>query len=217
MMSLPNELQEDVNGTKQHTMDTLEFFMMVGKLKRVVRTGWMNHEVKQPESVADHMYRMSMMALMLDSEESKVDKNRCIKIAIVHDLAECIVGDITPYEGISKEEKHRREEEAMVHLKTLVHNENVAEEIMSLWMEYNDQKTPEAIVVKDIDRFEMILQAFEYEVDEKRGSQLQSFFNGTRGQFRHSKVKEWVSCLHERRERFLSDSSRKDDDRKSVQ
>ncbi len=30
-------------------------------------------------------------------------------MALVHDLAECLVGDITPYCGVSKEEKHRRE------------------------------------------------------------------------------------------------------------
>ena len=65
--------------SNSHAKKTL--FILVCKqlidFQRVVRTGWMNHEVKQPESVADHMYRMSMMALMLDSEESKVDKNRC--------------------------------------------------------------------------------------------------------------------------------------------
>lgn len=35
---------------------------------------------------------------------------RCIKLALVHDMAECIVGDIAPADNVSKAEKHRREE-----------------------------------------------------------------------------------------------------------
>lgn len=46
--------------------------------------------------------------------------NRCMELAIVHDMAECIVGDITPICGISQEEKHRREEEAMERLADLI-------------------------------------------------------------------------------------------------
>jgi putative hydrolase of HD superfamily len=38
-----------------------------------------------------------------------IDRERCLRMALVHDLAECIVGDITPHMGISKEDKHRRE------------------------------------------------------------------------------------------------------------
>ena len=39
---------------------------------------------------------------------------RCIKIALVHDMAECIVGDITPMDGITKEEKNKLEEVSTV-------------------------------------------------------------------------------------------------------
>ena len=39
----------------------LNFFSVVGKLKTTLRTGWVDHKVPQPESVADHMYRMTML------------------------------------------------------------------------------------------------------------------------------------------------------------
>ncbi|RHY95742.1 hypothetical protein DYB37_005520 [Aphanomyces astaci] len=52
----------------------------------------------QLKSVADHMYRMAMCTLLLDGDSS-LDKTRCIKMAIVHDLAESFVGDITPHDG----------------------------------------------------------------------------------------------------------------------
>jgi putative hydrolase of HD superfamily len=53
------------------------------------------------------MYRMGLMAMVLESPN--LDMNRCGQMALVHDLAESIVGDITPWCGIDKEEKHRLE------------------------------------------------------------------------------------------------------------
>lgn len=44
---------------------------------------------------------------------------RCMELALIHDLAECIVGDITPYCGVTIEEKHKREREAMAELAQL--------------------------------------------------------------------------------------------------
>ena len=57
------------------------------------------------ESISDHMYRMSVIA-MLCPPEHKVDKDRCIKLAIVHDMAEALVGDITPPDKIEKGRRH---------------------------------------------------------------------------------------------------------------
>uniref|UniRef100_A0ABI7XGV5 HD domain containing 2 n=1 Tax=Felis catus TaxID=9685 RepID=A0ABI7XGV5_FELCA len=75
---------------------------------RVPRTGWVYRNVQSPESVSDHMYRMAIMALVTKDEH--LNKDRCIRLALVHDMAECIVGDIAPADNIPKEEKHRREE-----------------------------------------------------------------------------------------------------------
>eukprot|EP00983_Pelagomonas_calceolata_P125727 1161231-Pelagomonas_calceolata.AAC.6 len=51
--------------------------------------------------------------MSLIAGDAGVDQNRCIKMAIVHDVAEAIVGDITPHCKVSKEEKKRMEEEAI--------------------------------------------------------------------------------------------------------
>eukprot|EP00794_Sanderia_malayensis_P012264 gene12265-13529_t len=169
--------------------NVLEFLMLVGQLKNVKRTGWINHEVKSPESVADHMYRMAIMTFLLKNDNKEIDSTRCLKLAVVHDLAECIVGDITPSDPMGKEEKHRREKQAMEHLASLVSME-VGSELQELYevsacsfLEYENQATDEARAVKDLDRFEMILQAFEYEKAESRFGDLQDFFNSTKGRF----------------------------------
>ncbi|XP_016121352.1 HD domain-containing protein 2-like, partial [Sinocyclocheilus grahami] len=156
----------------------LQFMKLVGQLKRVPRTGWVYRNIKHPESVSDHMYRMSMMALTI--KDITVSKERCMKLALVHDLAECIVGDIAPADNVSKAEKHRREKEAMVHITGLL-DDGLRKEIYSLWEEYETQSSPEAKLVKELDQLEMILQAHEYEELERKPGRLQEFFTSTEG------------------------------------
>nr|XP_060472555.1 5'-deoxynucleotidase HDDC2 isoform X3 [Panthera onca] len=108
----------------------LQFLRLVGQLKRVPRTGWVYRNVQSPESVSDHMYRMAIMALVTKDEH--LNKDRCIRLALVHDMAECIVGDIAPADNIPKEEKHRREEEAMKQLTQLL-PEDLRKELDGLW------------------------------------------------------------------------------------
>uniref|UniRef100_A0A493T5S8 5'-deoxynucleotidase HDDC2 n=1 Tax=Anas platyrhynchos platyrhynchos TaxID=8840 RepID=A0A493T5S8_ANAPP len=154
----------------------LAFLRLLGQLKRVPRTGWVYRNVAKPESVSDHMYRMAVMALV--SEDKNLNKDRCIRLALVHDMAECIVGDIAPADNISKEEKHRREEAAMKQLTQLL-SEDLKKEIYELWEEYENQCTAEAKFVKQLDQCEMILQAFEYEELENTPGRLQDFYDST--------------------------------------
>ncbi|KAI5090780.1 HD domain-containing protein 2 [Silurus meridionalis] len=179
----------------------LQFMKLVGQLKRVPRTGWVYRNVKQPESVSDHMYRMAMMALTL--QDPSVNRERCMKLALVHDLAECIVGDIAPADNISKAEKHRREKEAMVHITGLL-DEDLRKEMYRLWEEYETQSSPEARVVKELDQLEMILQAHEYEELEGNPGRLQEFFNSTEGRFHHPEVLALVKSLNEERARHMT-------------
>ncbi|XP_064196184.1 HD domain-containing protein 2 isoform X2 [Anguilla rostrata] len=174
----------------------LQFMKLIGQLKRVPRTGWVYRNVKQPESVSDHMYRMSMMALTIT--DRNVNRDRCMKLALVHDMAECIVGDIAPADNISKTEKHRREEEAMKHLTGLL-QEDLRKEIYELWTEYEQQSSPEARLVKELDQLEMILQAHEYEELEHTPGRLQEFFDSTQGRFHHPEVLQLVKSLNEER------------------
>ena len=180
--------------------DLLKFMSLVGKLKSTKRTGWVYRGVKSPESVSDHMYRMAIMSFLLTGREegTSINRDQCIKLALVHDMAECIVGDITPFDGVSKEEKHKREKQTMEYLSSLV-GEEVGKEFLQLWQEYEAQETEEAKFVKDLDRFEMILQAHEYEDSEEKPGWLQEFFDVTKEKFNHPIVKDWVQELNKLR------------------
>jgi len=142
------------------------------------------------------MYRMALMALIADDIPA-VNRERCIKIAIVHDIAEAIVGDITPSDGIPKAEKSRREQEALDEMCEVLGGGATAEEIKGLWEEYENNSSAEANLVKDFDKVEMILQALEYE--KEHGKVLDEFFLSTAGKFQTEIGKSWAAEVNGRR------------------
>ena len=82
---------------------------------------------------------------------------------------------------VSAEEKQRRE---MLAFTELVENlpESLAMDLLIPFRRYENQEPGDlnAIITKDYDKFDMILQAFEYEKKEKRGKFLQQFFDSTK-------------------------------------
>lgn len=139
--------------------DKLALFRKIGELKKIKRSGWIRHNIPEPESVADHSFRTAFIAMML-GDVLKVDTLKLIKMALIHDLGEVIAGDITPYDGIVREEKRRKEEEGLRQLLEGVPNGN---EYIALWKEYEEQKSEEGIILKNIDKLEMAVQALEYQ------------------------------------------------------
>ncbi|XP_057809924.1 uncharacterized protein LOC131024432 isoform X1 [Salvia miltiorrhiza] len=175
----------------------IDFLTLCHRLKSTKRKGWLNHGIKGPESIADHMYRMSLMALIADDAPG-VNRERCIKIAIVHDIAEAIVGDITPSDGVPKHEKSRMEQEALDEMCKVLGGGMRADEIQELWQEYETNSSLEANLVKDFDKVEMILQALEYETAE-HGKILDEFFLSTAGKFQTEIGKRWAAEIISRR------------------
>jgi hypothetical protein len=103
------------------------------RLQTTPRTGWVRSGVREPESIADHMYRMSIMAMTM-AGSTEYDQQRLIKLAIVHDLAEAIVGDIAPSDNVSKEDKHQREAAALEKIVAMLGASTAAaQEILELW------------------------------------------------------------------------------------
>ena len=150
-------------------MQLLDFFTAIGKLKEIKRTGWVRCGVKNPESVAGHSFRMATMALML-GKKLECDIDRLVKICLVHDLHESICGDLIldfskyypEFKGLDPKEKKQREFVAFEELKKILGKEN-SEEFTELWTEFENQKTKEAKIAKELDVLEMLLQASEYE------------------------------------------------------
>lgn len=181
----------------------LDFMCLMGKLKHLKRTGWVRHNVSAPECIADHMYRMGIMAMLF--ADSSLNKERMVKLALVHDMAEAIVGDITPHCGVAKDEKYRLEREAMGTIRAMLAGLPAADEFEELWLEYEKGETPEARVVGQIDKFDMYLQAHEYEASQ--GLDLSEFFRGAETTVQHPEMRQWLAELLARRQQPPSASS----------
>ncbi|ANB13157.1 hypothetical protein AWJ20_1439 [Sugiyamaella lignohabitans] len=185
----------------------LIFLHIIQFLKRTKRTGWVNFDVEGPESIADHMYRMGIICMLTGNEE--LNSSRCVKIALVHDMAESLVGDITPVDNVSKEEKHRREYETIVYLRDLLkpYNAKAAQEIYDLWNEYENISSPEARFVKDVDKFELLVQAYEYEQQHNKTKDLSDFVH-VRKQIKTPEVQSWADTILKQREGFWQGTPR---------
>ncbi|KAF2196078.1 hypothetical protein GQ43DRAFT_485226 [Delitschia confertaspora ATCC 74209] len=150
------------------TNSPVSFFHLLERLKTTPRAGWCRFKIHHGESISDHMYRMSILTMMAPSSlSSRLNIPRCTKMALIHDMAESLVGDITPVDGVTKPEKNRRETEAMDYIcNTLLGKWNGGlngQELKEIWQEYEDSETLESKFVHDIDKMELILQMLEYE------------------------------------------------------
>ena len=137
-------------------LQVLDFLRAAEALKTASRSGYTS--AGERESVAEHTWRLCLMALVLRPGFPEVDFAKLIRICIVHDLGEAIGGDVPAPEqarrGASKSADERRD------LLTLVASLPVAQrdEIVALWDEYEAGATPEARLAKGLDKLETILQ-----------------------------------------------------------
>lgn len=86
-------------------MNMNNFAALAGLVTKVKRTGWLRYlPASECESVGDHSAKIAFISLALRGIEG-VDHLKCLQMALIHDVAEGIVGDFTPYCGVSAEEK----------------------------------------------------------------------------------------------------------------
>jgi putative hydrolase of HD superfamily len=141
---LPDELER-----------VLTFLRAAERLKTVSRSGWTS--AGQPESVAEHTWRLCLMAMLLYGRTPGIDLARLLKICLIHDLGEAISGDVPA--PTQKAGTHKAGQER-VDLLALTDSLPAAlqREILELWDEYEAAGSPEAKLAKGLDKLETILQ-----------------------------------------------------------
>lgn len=152
------------------------------------------------------MYRMSLLTFFAPPTLApRLDLNRCMKMCLIHDMAESLVGDITPVDGVPKPEKNRREAETMNYLTRdllgNVYGGAAGEEMRAIWQEYEDSETLESRFVHDLDKMELLLQMVEYE--KRAGGRLDlGEFAYVATKFALPETREWADALLKDREKF---------------
>ena len=136
-------------------------------LKELERAGWVRHGIAQPESVAAHSWGVAWLVLVLLPPH--LDRERALAYAVLHDLPEVRVGDLTPADGVPPLEKVTRERVAAQSLLS------DRPDLLALWESYEAQDDPEARFVHELDRLDMALQAVRY--SSSRGPVLTEFLD----------------------------------------
>ncbi len=174
----------------------IDFFNTSAKLKKIPRQGWIDKlSLNTPESVADHTFSMAMIG-MIFSDLEDYNTEKILKIILLHDLAESVIGDITPQQ-ILKEQKIELENNAM---KEILSNlpDRLQKQYTALWMEYQLNYSKEAQLVHQIDKLEMALQAKIYSNEGYSKDSLDSFFNTAKNEITNPKLIELLKKILER-------------------
>ena len=171
------------------------FIEKVLELKDVPRQGWKEKlEMNNPESVADHSYSTTVMS-MIFSDLAGLNNEKIIRMALLHDLAESIIGDITP-NSITKNEKIIKENIAMKQILKNLPNK-IAKQYFEIWNEYQKNSSEESKLLHDIDKLEMALQAKFYQNKGISKEKLETFFNTAMKEIKNKNLRNILSNFME--------------------
>lgn len=143
--------------------NVIKFYNLAATLKDKIRSGWKLWHVSKErlESVAEHIYGTCILAIAIESEfEVNIDLNKVLKMLVLHELEEIIIGDITTYDNISKEEKIKMGKLAV---SQVLDNLIKKDEYENLLDEFNNHKTNESKFAYECDKLEASLQAKLYD------------------------------------------------------
>jgi len=139
----------------------LEFLRAAERLKVTTRSAYTSEG--RAESVAEHSWRVCLMALVLRDEFPGIDLGKLIAMCVIHDLGEAIGGDVPAPEQaarLARDPTASKAAQEREDLLTLVAPlpAHVRAEITALWDEYESATTREARIAKALDKLETILQ-----------------------------------------------------------
>jgi putative hydrolase of HD superfamily len=170
--------------------NTLDFLFEIGKLKETSRLYWKLRKVKNPETVASHMFDLALMAWVFNKEKS-LNMEKLLKMALCHEMSAVYTGDTTPYDRIlpknkkdkkeilkkwpriSKEKKQKiflsdyREEKGAMEKLTKKLEPSLSNEMIQLWKEYRTKSSREGYLLSQLNVLAVLIQAILYERIDK--------------------------------------------------
>ena len=136
----------------------IKFFLHIENLKTVKRKGWtIKSKVKEVESVAEHSYAATSIVMII-SDLVGLNTEKVMKMMLIHDLPEGIIGDLVPGENANKD---MDEEEA---IRSILGSlpDKMQIDYTEIWNEFKMNKTKESQLVHEIDKLELIIQLSLY-------------------------------------------------------
>jgi putative hydrolases of HD superfamily len=145
------------------TPDLIRAYFEFNHLKHLYRQGWLRRGLppERCETVAEHTFATALLVMLLcDAAYPGLDCGRALRMALIHDLGEVYAGDFTPADAVTRAEKHHLERAGVAHILGSLPG---GDSYQALWDDFEAGHTPEARLVRQVDRLEMALQAAVYE------------------------------------------------------
>ena len=137
----------------------LDILAVAERLKSVPRHAYTS--AGRRESVAEHSWRLALMAMLTADEFPDLDMDRVIRMCLIHDLGEAFTGDIPTFE---KTDRHRDTEDRLLQDWVTGFPEHQREEFRALLAEMEAQTTDEARLYKALDKLEAVIQHNEGDI-----------------------------------------------------
>ncbi len=138
----------------------LAVMQVLEKLKCNTRHSWTSSN--RQESVAEHSFRLAVMALLLTDEFPKVDMQKVMKMCLIHDFGEAVTGDVPAF---LKTEADEAEEQKAIESILSMFPDAMRNEYAELYREMEELKTEEALLYKAFDKLEAVIQHNEASID----------------------------------------------------
>ncbi len=152
-------LTTDINN--KDLQKRLSFIAEAGKLQTIIRQTYL-HDSKRYENSAEHSWHLILMAIVLkDYANENIDLTKVIKMLAIHDLGEIYGGDTFLY-AETRDEAGIGEREALHKLLENTPND-IKEEILDLWEEFEAKETAEAKFAESLDRFQPTIKNLQAE------------------------------------------------------
>lgn len=168
----------------------IKFINLNNSLKSKVRTGWDDEHwnIKgEREKIAEHVVGTIGLAIAFDMySDTKVDISKVVTMLALHEIGEIIIGDITPFDNVTKAEKKKIEHVAMKEVLASLKNKD---ELFNLLLEFDEQETAEAKFAHMCDKLEADIQSkiyyekgLHHDLDDQKNNVV----------FRNEKAKEML-------------------------
>ena len=147
---------------EQKIRNILQFYLLANELKDKIRSGWKawNIDRERVESVAEHIYGTCILAIAIDSEFNlNVDIYKVVMMLVLHEIEEIKIGDLTPFDKVTKEEKRKLGKQAV---EEILHNLNKKVKYIDLIEEFERMQTKESVFAKMCDKLEADIQCKIY-------------------------------------------------------
>lgn len=155
-----------------------KFLLTAGKLKALERSGWVREGMPNPETVAEHSWRVALLALVL-AKHLGIDHHRLVEMALIHDFEEIETQDPVTQRGKKQLSNHDSQQERKIVGKILEGLPDF-EEIYSLWEahipENGPEKTRESDILYQLGKIATAWQALEYELGGADPRKLDEFW-----------------------------------------